>query len=136
MVNLNPDEICKVIRQKLETYQNDMFDEDIFSVGTVAQIGDGIARIYGLKDIMAGELLEFEDKTIGIALNLETENVGAVLMGSGINIVEGSTVRSTGKISQVPVGETFLGRVVDALARPLDGKGSIFRLDDNFQIAG
>jgi F-type H+-transporting ATPase subunit alpha len=125
MVNLNPDEICKVIRQKLETYQNDMLDEDIFSVGTVAQIGDGIARIYGLKDVMAGELLEFEDKTIGIALNLETENVGAVLMGSGINIVEGSTVRSTGKIAQVPVGESFIGRVVDALARPLDGKGSI-----------
>ena len=74
---------------------------------------------------MAGELLEFEDKTIGIALNLENDNDGAVLMGTGIDILEGSSVRSTGKIAQVPVGEAFLGRVVDALARPLDGKGDI-----------
>ena len=78
---------------------------------------------------MAGELLEFEDNTIGIALNLENDNVGAVLMGTGIGILEGSTVRSTGKIAQVPVGEAFLGRVVDALARPIDGKGDIAATD-------
>jgi F-type H+-transporting ATPase subunit alpha len=130
MVNLSPDEICNVIRKKLETYQKDVVDVDIFSAGTVTQIGDGIARIYGLQGVMAGELLEFETTgdqgpVVGIALNLETENVGAVLMGDGINIVEGSAVRSTGKIAQVPVGEAFIGRVVDALARPLDGKGSI-----------
>jgi len=81
--------------------------------------------VYGLEQVMAGELLEFEDKTIGIALNLENDNVGAVLMGQGIDILEGSSVRSTGKIAQVPVGDAFLGRVVDALARPIDGKGDI-----------
>merc|ERR1712054_55845 len=91
----------------------------------MGQIGDGIARVYGLEQVMAGELLEFEDKTIGIALNLENDNVGAVLMGTGIGILEGSTVRSTGRIAQIPVGEGFLGRIVDSLARPIDGKGDI-----------
>merc|ERR1712054_573268 len=91
----------------------------------MGQIGDGIARVYGLEQVMAGELLEFEDKTWGIALNLENDNVGAVLMGQGIDILEGSAVRSTGKIAQVPVGDGFLGRVVDSLARPIDGKGDI-----------
>lgn len=88
-------------------------------------MGDGIARVYGLEQVMAGELLEFEDKTIGIALNLENDNVGAVLMGTGLDILEGSSVRSTGKIAQVPVGEGFLGRVVNSLAAPIDGKGDI-----------
>merc|ERR1712054_252240 len=91
----------------------------------MGQIGDGIARVYGLEQVMAGELLEFEDKTIGIALNLENDNVGAVLMGTGFDILEGSTVRSTGRIAQIPVGEGFLGRIVDSLARPIDGKGDI-----------
>merc|ERR1712054_355740 len=91
----------------------------------MGQIGDGIARVYGLEQVMAGELLEVEDKTIGIALNLENDNVGAVLMGQGIGILEGSTVRSTGRIAQIPVGEGFLGRIVDSLARPIDGKGDI-----------
>jgi F-type H+-transporting ATPase subunit alpha len=122
MVNISPDEISNIIRKQLENYGCDV---KVDTVGTVLQIGDGIARVYGLQQVMAGELLEFEDKTIGIALNLENENVGAVLMGAGIDILEGSSVRSTGKIAQVPVGEAFLGRVVDALARPLDGKGDI-----------
>merc|ERR1712094_15534 len=95
------------------------------TVGTVLQVGDGIARVYGLDQVMAGELLEFDDKTVGIALNLENDNVGAVLMGSGIEILEGSSVRSTGKIAQIPVGEGFLGRIVDSLANPIDGKGDI-----------
>ena len=120
MINIRPDEISNIIRQQIESYDQDV---KIDNIGTVLQIGDGIARVYGLEQVMAGELLEFEDSTIGIALNLENDNVGAVLMGNGISILEGSTVRSTGKIAQVPVGEAFLGRVVDSLARPVDGKG-------------
>ena len=122
MINIEPDEISSIIRKQIESYAKEV---QSVSVGTVLNIGDGIARIHGLKDVMAGELLEFEDKTIGLALNLEDANVGAVLMGTAIDILEGSSVRSTGKIAQVPVGETFLGRVVDALAKPLDGKGDI-----------
>jgi len=127
MINIRPDEISNIIRQQIEGYDQEI---KIDNVGTVLQIGDGIARVYGLEQAMAGELLEFEDKTIGIALNLENDNVGAVLMGEGIDILEGSSVRSTGKIAQVPVGEGFLGRVVDALARPLDGKGDITSMDN------
>ena len=122
MINIRPDEISNIIRQQIESYDQEV---QIDTIGTVLQIGDGIARVYGLEQVMAGELLEFEDGTIGIALNLENDNVGAVLMGTGINILEGGTVRSTGKIAQVPVGDAFLGRVVDALARPIDGKGDI-----------
>jgi len=122
MINIRPDEISNIIRQQIESYDQDV---KIDNIGTVLQIGDGIARVYGLEQVMAGELLEFEDSTVGIALNLENDNVGAVLMGNGIGILEGSTVRSTGKIAQVPVGEAFLGRVVDSLARPIDGKGDI-----------
>jgi len=122
MINIRPDEISNIIRQQIESYDQDV---QIDNVGSVLQIGDGIARVYGLEQVMAGELLEFDDGTIGIALNLENDNVGAVLMGTGIGILEGSTVRSTGKIAQVPVGDGFLGRVVDSLARPIDGKGDI-----------
>jgi F-type H+-transporting ATPase subunit alpha len=122
MINIRPDEISNIIRQQIESYDQEV---QIDNVGTVLQIGDGIARVYGLEQVMAGELLEFSDKTIGIALNLENDNVGAVLMGAGLDILEGSSVRSTGKIAQVPVGDGFLGRVVDALARPIDGKGDI-----------
>ena len=122
MINIRPDEITNIIRQQIESYDQEV---QVDNVGTVLQIGDGIARVYGLEQVMAGELLEFEDSTIGIALNLENDNVGAVLMGNGIGILEGSTVRSTGKIAQVPVGEAFLGRVVDSLARPIDGKGDV-----------
>ena len=122
MINIRPDEISNIIRQQIESYDKEI---QIDNVGTVLQIGDGIARVYGLEQVMAGELLEFDDKTIGIALNLENDNVGAVLMGPGLGILEGSSVRSTGKIAQVPVGEGFLGRVVDSLAKPIDGKGDI-----------
>ena len=126
MINIRPDEISNIIRQQIESYDQDV---KIDNIGTVLQIGDGIARVYGLEQVMAGELLEFEDSTIGIALNLENDNVGAVLMGNGIGILEGSTVRSTGKIAQVPVGDAFLGRVVDSLARPIDGKGDVVSSD-------
>ena len=122
MINIRPDEISNIIRQQIESYDKEI---QIDNVGTVLQIGDGIARVYGLEQVMAGELLEFSDSTVGIALNLENDNVGAVLMGPGLGILEGSSVRSTGKIAQVPVGEGFLGRVVDALANPIDGKGDV-----------
>ncbi|NJL19855.1 MAG: F0F1 ATP synthase subunit alpha [Leptolyngbyaceae cyanobacterium SM1_3_5] len=122
MVAIRPDEISSIIRQQIEQYDQDV---KVSNVGTVLQVGDGIARIYGLEQAMAGELLEFEDGTVGIALNLEEDNVGAVLMGAGLGIQEGSSVTSTGKIASIPVGDAMLGRVVDALARPLDGKGEI-----------
>jgi F-type H+-transporting ATPase subunit alpha len=126
MVNIRPDEISSIIRQQIETYDQGV---QVSNVGTVLQVGDGIARVYGLEQVMAGELLEFADQTVGIALNLETDNVGVVLMGDGRDILEGSTVKATGKIAQIPVGEGFLGRVVDALARPIDGKGNIASSD-------
>ena len=122
MTKIRPDEISSIIRQQIEQYNQEV---KVVNVGTVLQVGDGIARIYGLDKVMAGELLEFEDGTVGIALNLETDNVGAVLMGNGLTLREGASVKATGKIAQVPVGEAFLGRVVDALARPIDGKGEI-----------
>nr|NP_053852.1 ATP synthase CF1 alpha subunit [Porphyra purpurea]P51242.1 RecName: Full=ATP synthase subunit alpha, chloroplastic; AltName: Full=ATP synthase F1 sector subunit alpha; AltName: Full=F-ATPase subunit alpha [Porphyra purpurea]AAC08128.1 ATP synthase CF1 alpha chain [Porphyra purpurea] len=120
MVNIRPDEISSIIRQQIEKYDQDV---EVANIGTVLQVGDGIARVYGLDEVMAGELLEFEDKTIGVALNLESDNVGVVLMGDGRDILEGSSVKGTGKIAQIPVGDAFLGRVVDPLARPIDNKG-------------
>jgi F-type H+/Na+-transporting ATPase subunit alpha len=122
MVAIRPDEISSIIQQQIEQYDQDV---KVANVGTVLQIGDGIARIYGLDQVMAGELVEFEDGTVGLALNLEEDNVGAVLMGQGLGIQEGSTVTATGKIAEIPVGEAMVGRIVDALARPIDGKGEI-----------
>lgn len=120
MVSIRPDEISSIIRQQIEQYDQSV---QVSNVGTVLQVGDGIARIYGLEKAMAGELLEFEDGTVGIALNLEEDNVGAVLMGDGRQIKEGSPVTATGQIASIPVGDAMLGRVVDSLARPVDGKG-------------
>ena len=122
MINIRPDEISSIIREQIEKYDQDV---KVDSIGTVLQVGDGIARVYGLDQVMSGELLEFEDKTIGIALNLENDNVGVVLMGNGRQILEGGTVKSTGQIAQIPVGDAFLGRVVNPLAVPIDGKGDI-----------
>ena len=119
----NVSQLTNFVQNKLNEYtQTTTRTAD---VGIVLQVGDGIARIYGLENVAAGELLEFEDLTIGIALNLETSNVGAVLMGTGRAIKQGSTVRATGKIAQVAVGEDLLGRVVDALVTPIDGKGTL-----------
>ena len=120
MVNIRPDEISSIIRKQIEKYNQSI---QVSNIGTVLQVGDGIARVYGLDDVMAGELLEFDDKTIGIALNLESDNVGVVLMGNGRDILEGSSVKATGRIAQIPVGDQFLGRVVDPLARAIDDKG-------------
>jgi F-type H+-transporting ATPase subunit alpha len=122
MVSIRPDEISSIIRQQIEQYDQGVRASN---VGTVLSVGDGIARIYGLDQVMSNELLEFEDGSIGIALNLEEDDVGAVLMSGGRGIEEGSVVKSTGKIAQVPVGDALIGRVVDALGRPLDGKGEI-----------
>ena len=122
MVKIRPDEISSIIRQQIEQYNQEV---KVVNVGTVFQVGDGIARIYGLEKVMAGELLEFEDGTVGIALNLESKNVGSVLMGEGLTVQEGTSVRATGKIAQVPVSDDYLGRVVDSLARPIDGRGEI-----------
>nr|YP_009393088.1 ATP synthase CF1 subunit alpha [Bostrychia moritziana]ARW61650.1 ATP synthase CF1 subunit alpha [Bostrychia moritziana] len=122
MVNIRPDEISNIIREQIDKYDQEL---QIANVGTVLQVSDGIARVYGLDEVMAGELLQFEDQdqTVGIALNLESDNVGVVLMGDGRNILEGSSVKSTGQIAQIPVGDNFLGRVVNPLAKPIDGKG-------------
>jgi F-type H+-transporting ATPase subunit alpha len=122
MVKIRPDEISSIIREQIEEYNQEV---KVVNVGRVLQIGDGIARIYGLDQVMAGELLEFEEGSVGIALNLEADNVGAVLMGSGVELKEGASVQSTGKIAQVPVGSNLIGRVVDTLSRPIDGKQTI-----------
>jgi F-type H+-transporting ATPase subunit alpha len=122
MVKIRPDEISSIIRQQIEQYNQ---ETQVLNVGTVFQVGDGIARVYGLEKVIAGELLEFEDNTIGIALNLETKNVGVVLIGEGRGVREGSSVNATGKIAQVPVGDAFLGRIVNPLAVPIDGLGDI-----------
>jgi len=122
MVSIRPDEISAILKQQIADYDKSV---SVSNVGTVLQIGDGIARIYGLEQVMAGELVQFEDGTEGIALNLEEDNVGVVLMGEGRGIQEGSTVRATGKIAAVPVGDAMLGRVVNALGQPIDGKGEI-----------
>nr|ABV70129.1 ATP synthase CF1 alpha chain [Heterosigma akashiwo]BBA18335.1 ATP synthase CF1 alpha chain [Heterosigma akashiwo]BBA18474.1 ATP synthase CF1 alpha chain [Heterosigma akashiwo]BBA18751.1 ATP synthase CF1 alpha chain [Heterosigma akashiwo] len=124
MAVVNPDEISNIIKESILKYTG---EQTIENVGTVLQVGDGIARVYGLDEVMSGELIQFEDeeRTVGIALNLENDNVGAVLMGEGIGILEGSSVTATGKIAQIPVGEGCLGRILDPLANPIDGKGAI-----------
>ena len=122
MSKRRPDEISSIIKKRIEKYGGKVRK---VNVGTVLQVGDGIARIYGLDKVMSGELLSFAEGTVGIALNLEKKNVGAVLMGTGIEIQEGSGVRGTGKIAQIGVGEGYLGRVVNPLAFPIDGKGKI-----------
>ena len=122
MVSIRPDEISAILKQQIEDYDKSV---SVSNVGTVLQIGDGIARVYGLQQVMAGELVQFEDGTEGIALNLEDDNVGVVLMGEGRGIQEGSTVKATGKIAAVPVGDAMLGRVVNSLGQPIDGKGYI-----------
>ena len=119
----NVSQLTNFVQNKLNEYtQTTTRTAD---VGVVLTVGDGIARIYGLENVASGELLEFEDQTIGIALNLEASNVGAVLMGAGRDIQQGSKVRATGKIAQIPVGDDLLGRVVNALVNPIDGLGII-----------
>ncbi|MBP2645418.1 MAG: atpA [Firmicutes bacterium] len=125
-MKLRPEEITAIIKEQIERYQVDLNVDD---VGTVIEVGDGIARIHGLEKAMAGELLEFPNEVYGMVLNLEEDNVGAVLLGGELLIKEGDTVRRTGRIMQVPVGEAMVGRVVNALGQPIDGKGDIATKD-------
>ncbi|HEY5600439.1 MAG TPA: F0F1 ATP synthase subunit alpha [Candidatus Manganitrophaceae bacterium] len=119
---LKPEEVTSIIKTELERFQTDL---QLESVGTVLQVGDGIARVYGLDDAMAGELISFPESVMGMILNLEEDNVGAILFGPSSRIKEGDVVKRTGKIAQIPVGDAMVGRVVDALGRPIDGKGPI-----------
>src|SRR5271168_3709456 len=122
MSQIRADEISRVLREEIENYEKAI---DVAETGSVISVGDGIARVYGLANVMAGELIEFKGGVSGIALNLEEEDVGAVLLGNYEGIKEGDEVRRTGRIMSVPVGEAMIGRVVDALGIPIDGKGPI-----------
>ncbi|MFZ3130783.1 MAG: F0F1 ATP synthase subunit alpha [Desulfosporosinus sp.] len=121
-MNLRPEEISSIIKQQIERYESAV---EIVDVGTVIQVGDGIARVYGLEKAMAGELLEFPGDVYGMAMNLEEDNIGCVILGSFRGIKEGDEVKRTGRIVEVPVGEALIGRVVNALGQPIDGKGEI-----------
>lgn len=121
-MNLKPEEISSVIKEQIARYKDRM---EVSDVGTVIQVADGIARIHGLEKAMQGELLEFPGEVYGMVMNLEEDNVGAVLLGNQKNISEGDTVKTTGRVVEVPVGDEMLGRVVNALGQPIDGKGPI-----------
>ena len=128
-MGLNPEEVSSVIKKELEKYETKL---EMESVGTVLQVGDGIARIWGLEDVQMSELVEFPGDILGLVLNLEEDNVGVALFGPDTHIHEGDTVRRTGKVAQVPVGDALVGRVVNPLGQPLDGKGPI--VTDKFRI--
>ena len=121
-MNLRPEEISSVIKEQIKRYADKL---EVSEVGTVIQVADGIARVHGLEKAMQGELLEFPGEVYGMVMNLEEDNVGAVLLGSSRNINEGDTVKTTGRVVEVPVGDEMLGRVVNALGQPIDGKGPI-----------
>ncbi len=121
-MNLRPEEISSVIKEQIQRYSSEIAVSD---TGTVIQVADGIARVYGLEKAMQGELLEFPGEVYGMVLNLEEDNVGAVLLGGGTAISEGDVVKTTGRVVEVPVGDGMLGRVVNALGQPIDGKGPI-----------
>ena len=121
---IRPDEITSVLKAQLDQYKSSL---NVTNVGSVLQVGDGIARVYGMEKAMSMELVEFDDpeKTTGMVLNLEEDNVGVVVLGEGRKIEEGMQVKTTGRIASVPVGEALLGRVVNPLGQPIDGKGPI-----------
>ncbi len=121
-MNLRPEEISSVIKDQIRRYADKL---EVSDVGTVIQVADGIARVHGLENAMQGELLEFPGEVYGMVMNLEEDNVGAVLLGSHRNINEGDTVKTTGRVVEVPVGDVLLGRVVNSLGQPIDGKGPI-----------
>ena len=121
-MNLRPEEISSVIKDQIKRYASTL---DVSDVGTVIQVADGIARVHGLENAMQGELLEFPGEVYGMVLNLEEDNVGVVLLGSARNINEGDTVKTTGRVVEVPVGDALTGRVVNALGQPIDGKGPV-----------
>ncbi|MEJ2636302.1 MAG: F0F1 ATP synthase subunit alpha [Calditrichia bacterium] len=129
-VDVKPDEISSILKEQLSSFEQ---EADIYDVGTVLQIGDGIARVYGLSNVMAGELVEFPNNVMGYVLNLEEDNVGCVLFGEDELVKEGDTVRRTKRILEVPVGKGMLGRVVNPLGQPKDGKGPI-KTEQNFPV--
>ena len=122
-MNTRPDEISSIIKEQIKNYKSRI---EMQETGTVILVGDGIARVYGLRECMASELLEFDDGSFGMAQNLEDETVSVAILSDKNDIREGTTVRRTGKVVSVPVGEELLGRVVDALGNPIDGKGPIY----------
>ena len=126
-MNLRPEEISSVIKEQIERYSSQL---DVSDVGTVIQVADGIARVHGLENAMQGELLQFPGDVYGMVLNLEEDNVGVVLLGSASNIEEGDIVKTTGRVVEVPVGDALLGRVVNSLGQPIDGKGPRCRRPD------
>ncbi len=129
-MNLRPAEVTSILKKEIEGYEKKLSVE---SVGTVLQVGDGVARVYGLDDCMMSELLEFPNGVMGIALSLEEDNIGAVLLGSSTKVKEGDTVRSTGRIISVPTGMALIGRVVNSLGLPVDGKGPIATTDKDLR---
>ena len=124
MVVINPDEISSILKENIRNYEA---KTEVSNIGSVLEVGDGIARIYGLRNVMSNELVEFEDGrgTLGITLNLEEDNVGVVILGEYTHIKEGMTVKTTGRIASVPVGEALIGRIINPTGRPIDGKGEI-----------
>ena len=121
-MSIKPEEISSLIKKQIEQFEGDI---EVVDVGSVIQVGDGIARVHGLKNVMAGELVEFENGVMGMAQNLEEDHVGVVILGPYTEIGEGDQVKRTGRIMEVPVGEALLGRVVNPLGQPLDGKGAV-----------
>src|SRR3972149_12338841 len=121
-MKFNPDEIASVIQREIEQYQSRI---DVREVGRVLEVGDGIARVYGLSGVMSSEMVEFPSGVHGLAFNLEESSVGVIILGDYLTIKEGDEVRSTGRLLSVPVGDPVLGRVIDPLGNPLDGRGPI-----------
>ena len=121
-MKFNADEIASVIQQEIEQFESQI---DVQEMGTVLEVGDGIARVYGLSNVMATEMVEFPNGIIGLAFNLEENSVGIIILGDYLQINEGDEVRATGKLLSVPVGDAVIGRVLDALGNPIDGKGPL-----------
>ncbi len=122
MADIKPAEVSQIIKQQLEGLAT---SAELSEVGTVLQVGDGIARIYGLSNVQANEMIEFENGVMGIVMNLEEDNVGAVLLGATEGIKEGDSVKRTKKIASIPAGEGVVGRIINSIGEPLDGKGAI-----------
>src|SRR5438034_2226779 len=122
-MQIRPDEITKILKERIEGLEQAA--ADLAEVGTVLSIGDGISRVHGLENVMSMEMLELPHDVTGVALNLEADNVGAVLLGDWPKIEEGDTVKRTGRLLEIPVGDGLLGRIVDPLGNPLDGKGDV-----------
>ena len=126
MAEVKPDEVSAILRKQLSGFEKEI---DVYEVGTVVQIGDGVARVYGLTKCMASELIEFPHGVFGMALNLEEDNVGCILFGDYTLVKEGDEAKRTGRVASMPVGETLLGRVINPLGQPIDGKGPIINTE-------